>query len=257
MYLDEYICFFDQSAPLLSERHIPYHPTIVVANAMKELPYVFGSYEMERTFRRTALLYPLYVIAGAKHYCLSGKSGWNWAEIDLRLNAWSLSDDDGTALGKAFLVLGAKIQLYTWSVYPQYLFGERGEDKSHNVDIYFRYDAGGRRIFEDIVESMCRYLGVTHRPTGKPEKEYGTNKTIYFPADTIAAEALYSLAYALWYDCDGARARWGVKPEHIARYDGLTSVSYPARALYDSLVEAYSSYAAILRLNEYFKRQYG
>ena len=71
-----------------------------------------------------------------------------------------------------------------------------------------------------------------------------------------AKAAISSLAYALWYDKDGARNRWRVNWDYVNKYGGLYSANHPNTSLYEGLTESFHTYDEILELTDRFRRQY-
>ena len=254
-YIDRYVYYFDKDARILSKDVVPFEPAVVIMN---EWRYNHGqsntwagftdNYAGYRTLRTNRMFYPVYVIDAAKY-----DTRLNWRDADAALNDWYNPDELCAGPGKAFLVIAAKVSLYLFQAYPQYLEGPSGNKNWRgNDDVYFNY-RNGSGAFEQMARMICQYLGVTYRPSGDVKDSYGV---LYSPAYDLANEALYSLAYALWYDYDGARARWKVNGDYLRKYDGLKDVSYPDTALYDALKESFGTYNSILELSARFQRQY-
>ena len=248
-----YIYVFDGTKKLLDERCIPYEPSVAMLNTLVGTPWSTDSYEVERFFSREPSFYGLYVLNGIK---MREHSDWKWAEIDLGLTNW-VKQTYSSSLGHAFLTMCAKVTLYLWKLYPQYLTGSRSGDnyRNDNDEIYFNYQKAPW-AFEDIVKRLCSYLGVTYRPSGRMEEntKYGR---IFAPAGTACEEALYSLAYALWYDRDGARDRWRVPGDYVRKYDKFDGDHhYESGLFYEELKKSFETFAAIVQLNDRFSRQY-
>ena len=254
-YKLSYVYYFDKDTQRLSDDCIPYEPSVAMLNSLVGTPWSTSPYEVERFFSREPSFYGLYILNGIK---MSEHSDWKWAEIDLKLNKWE-NQTYSAPLGHAFLVMCAKVTLYLWKLYPQYLMGSRSgaNYRNNNDDIYFDYKKAPW-AYEDIIKMLCKYLGVTYRPSGKlAERISNYSGTIYSPAATACDEALYSLAYALWYDCDGARDRWRVPGEYLRKYDKFDGDHhYEIGLFYEELKKSFETFAAIVQLNDRFARQY-
>ena len=255
-HINRFVYYCDKDGSVLSQDTVPFEPAVAIMN---EWRYSYGqksdwsgftdNYSGYRILRTNNMFYPVYVVDAARY-----DKNLNWREVDGFLNNWSNQDELCAGLGKAFLVIAAKISLYLFRAYPQYLEGPRGNSdwRHNNEDVYFNYK-NGRYAFEQMAQMICQYLGVTYRPSGNVRDSYGL---LYFPSSELANEVLYSLAYALWYDYDGARNRWRVNWDYVNKYGGLYSADYPNTSLYEGLTDSFHTYDEILELTDRFRRQY-
>lgn len=250
-----YVYYFDGTSKILSDTCIPYEPSVAMLNTLVGTPWSASPYAVERFFSREESFYGLYVLNALQR---SDHEDWKWAEIDLGLTNWN-KKTYSTSLGHAFLVMCAKVTLYLRRLYPQYLTGSRSgaNYRNDNDEIYFDYKKASW-AFEDIVKMLCKYLGVTYRPSGKLKESispYGG--TIYYPASTACYEALYSLAYALWYDRDNARSNWCIPLEYIKKFERLDGdPHYQSGIFFEELKKSFSTFASIVQLNTPFSRSY-
>lgn len=249
-----YIYSIDGTAPKLGQWAIPFEPSIAMINDLGNGDWsaVTNLY----AYSRNDAFYPVYIL---DRLLRAGVDDGSWANIDSKLNALYPATG-ATSLGHAFLVLGVKASVYLWKLYPQYITGSRfGADyRKYGDKLLFDYKKNPN-AYIDIVQRLCNYLGVTYRSSGNLEKKFVSHydRTILYPVKAACHEALYSLAYALWYDYDGARSRFGVTFDHVKKYDKLMGTPYTASGFYengfcDDLQEAFDVYDAILNLSDRF-----
>ena len=174
-HIDRFVYYYDKDGSVLSEKTVPFEPAVAIIN---EWRYNYGqasswagitqSYPMERALRNNKMFYPVYVLDAAKYAV-----NWDWAKISANLTDWDNPDELCAGLGKAFLVMTAKIALYLFQTFPQYLVGPRGnKDWRQNEDVYYDYK-NGDVAFRRMVKWLCEYFGVTYRESCKVKDSYG------------------------------------------------------------------------------------
>ena len=253
------IHFFDGDGKILDKTHVPYNPLIVLFNHDAEHKGTDYYFDQERLLSRDKLFYPIYLLRYMK-------KDWDWMRENGNLDKW---DPDSSPLGTAMIVMGVKVVLYCAYRYDYLLHMEKNLGSSYYGKNYFHFNYSGQQAFDDMVKRLCDYLGVTYRGQspyfpihihgryGQIEKDPNLTDVTY----TVVYEALYSLAYALWYNKDGARDRWRVDLAYLKKYDELTNEDYAVRgrpvssdeSFYGALKSAYSTVNAVLEINEAFQ----
>ena len=177
---------------------VPYHPLFVLVKSYFRNDWHGNSeYVDKRALQFNYLTYPLYVMD-----CLDKDD--DKVAVDKRLTDWKIAD--GTTLGNAFVVVLAKAALYY-----------NGAMRINNPS---RYTGSGRGMVDSetkglqLVKKLCAYLCVAYRPYN--DSYYGKDECL--TAAGGAKAAISSLAYALWYDKDGARTRNLVMREAMQGY---------------------------------------
>ena len=253
------IHYFDKDGDILEKDCVPYNPLIVLFNNDADHFGTKYGFDEERTLKNNNLLYPVYVLRYIK-------KDWDWMDVDKKLEAWS---PDGSQLGTAMVVMGVKVVLYCSYRYDYVLNIEKNLGSNYWGKNYFHYNYNGKTAFDEIVQRLCKYLGVTYRGKspyydihingryGRIEESPNLTDVTF----SIVYEALYSLAYALWHNLDWARDRWRVDLSYIKKYSKLTNEDFPKRGVpfshdesfYGALKSAYDTYNRVLNINDSFQ----